>query len=272
MLERSTAVRGTTPQRGVIPHPGVTPPLSYKTDQLDDCAGATSFGGVGGQLVSARDRSPSIFLEPPSPDPTQIIYGPGWGRPMSPMDLPPEPRPKSPTPSKSSRLRPKLHLPLGRLGRSTSTDQRESNRLKEDLQLLVDNPVFNCENLRQRNFDAFFESGEPKYKLQPMTPNSAPTGSLSSASSQYSPQIDGRSTKSASGGGGGGRLVGSTENDGKAAMNSSSRSTEQSVSPNRERRAASVSSGVVPQKGDRCPQNTNFFIITNHIKIYSFAV
>lgn len=250
-LERSTAIRGTTPQRGLTPQRGATPQLSYETEQLDEYAGATSLGGGGGQLISARDRSPSVFLEPPSPDPTQIIYGPGWGRPMSPMDLPPEPRPKSPTPSKSSRLRPKLHLPLGRLGRSTSTDQRESNRLKEDLQLLVDNPVFNCENLRQRNFDAFFESGEPKYKLQPMTPNSAPTGSLSSASSQYSPQIDGRSTKSAGGGGGGGGLFAPTPNEGKTAMNSRSRSTEQPVSPNRERRAASVSSGVVPQKGDR---------------------
>ncbi|XP_018795905.1 PREDICTED: uncharacterized protein LOC108973251 isoform X2 [Bactrocera latifrons] len=247
-LERGTAIRGATPQHGLTPQRGATPQLSYETEQLDEYAGATSLGGGGEQLISARDRSPSVFLEPPSPDPTQIIYGPGWGRPMSPMDLPPEPRPKSPTPSKSSRLRPKLHLPLGRLGRSTSTDQRESNRLKEDLQLLVDNPVFNCENLRQRNFDAFFESGEPKYKLQPMTPNSAPTGSLSSASSQYSPQIDGRSTKSAGGGGGGGGLFAPTPNEGKTAMNSRSRSTEQPVSPNRERRAASVSSGVVPQK------------------------
>uniref|UniRef100_A0A0A1X8G1 Phosphofurin acidic cluster sorting protein 1 n=1 Tax=Zeugodacus cucurbitae TaxID=28588 RepID=A0A0A1X8G1_ZEUCU len=250
-LERSSAVRGTTPQRGLVPQRGATPQFSHDSDQLDEYTGATSLGAGGGQLISARDRSPSIFLEPPSPDPTQIIYGPGWGRPMSPMDLPPEPRPKSPTPSKSSRLRPKLHLPLGRLGRSSSTDQRESNRLKEDLQLLVDNPVFNCENLRQRNFDAFFESGEPKYKLQPMTPNSAPAGSLSSASSQYSPQIDGRSTKSAGGGGGGGGLFAPTPNEGKAALNSRSRSTEQPVSPGRERRAASVSSGVVPQKGDR---------------------
>ncbi|XP_054736674.1 uncharacterized protein LOC129243579 [Anastrepha obliqua] len=244
-LERSTAVGGSTPQRGLTPQRGATPQHSHELDHMDEYAGATSMGG-GGQLVSARDRSPSVFLEPPSPDPTQIIYGPGWGRPMSPMNLPPEPRPKSPTPSKSSRLRPKLHLPLGRLGRSTSTDQRESNRLKEDLQLLVDNPVFNCENLRQRNFDAFFESGEPKYKLQPKTPNSAPTGSLSSASSQYSPQMDARSMASGSGGGGG--LFARSPNEGKGAMNARSLSAEQPEMPSRDRRAASVSSGVVPQK------------------------
>ncbi|XP_017468746.1 PREDICTED: serine/arginine repetitive matrix protein 1-like [Rhagoletis zephyria] len=242
-LERSTAVRGTTPQRGMTPQRGATPQLSHEYDQMDEHAsGGASLGSGGGQLVGARDRSPSIFLEPPSPDPTQIVYGPGWGRPMSPMNLPPEPKPKSPTPSKSSRLRPKLHLPLGRLGRSTSTDQRESNRLKEDLQLLVDNPVFNCENLRQRNFDAFFESGEPKYKLQPKTPNSAPTGSLSSASSQYSPQMEPRSRE------GGGGLFAPSPNEGKMAMNSRQRSADQPEMPSRDRRAASVSSGVVPQK------------------------
>ncbi|XP_055380139.1 uncharacterized protein LOC129611176 [Condylostylus longicornis] len=106
-----------------------------------------------------RERSPSIFLEPPTPSPNlnrqqEPIYPSTKSAPSTPKST-----------SKASKLRPKLNISLGRLGRQ-QPEQVESARLKEDLKLHVENPVFNRENLRQRNFDAFFESGEPVYSLQ----------------------------------------------------------------------------------------------------------
>uniref|UniRef100_A0A1B0FQD2 Uncharacterized protein n=1 Tax=Glossina morsitans morsitans TaxID=37546 RepID=A0A1B0FQD2_GLOMM len=145
-------------------------------------ANRDSPGGDGDYAAGSakRERSPSILLELAPPDPTQPRLGPGWGRPMSPMDLPPEKSSSSRSPKLL--LKPKLHIPLGKLGRSVSSEPRESNRLREDLQLHVENPIFNTENLRQRNFDVFFDAGEPVYKLQPKSPLSAPTDSASGGS------------------------------------------------------------------------------------------
>ncbi|XP_065081962.1 uncharacterized protein Stacl isoform X2 [Ochlerotatus camptorhynchus] len=60
----------------------------------------------------------------------------------------------------------KLHLKLGRLRPHSSVEPSESARIREDLHIHVSNPVFTRENLRQRNFDAFFESGETVYSLE----------------------------------------------------------------------------------------------------------
>lgn len=212
-----------------------------------------------------RDRSPSIFLEPSTPDPTQPRLGPGWGRPMSPMDLPPEPSTSQKSPSsKTSRLRPKLHIPLGRLGRSTSSDQRESYRLREDLELQVENPVFNTENLRQRNFDAFFDSGEPVYKLQPKTSHtpsneSSTTGKVSPALDNYAGVYD-SSPRRGRGNTSGGLFARSHKDETRPK-------TSEHNDPARDVRSASMEPGSisaasggsasgVPQKGDRCPQFT----------------
>ncbi|EDW34970.1 GL20066 [Drosophila persimilis] len=219
-------------------------PFQRSSAAYDDEAGALG-GGLdygAGQLVS-RSRSPSIFLEPPtpSPDPTHAHFGPGWGRPMSPMDLPPEKSPSScvgpgvsagRSPTSKSRLRPKLHLPLGRLGRSTSSDTRESNRLREDVHVHVENPVFSSENLRQNNFDAFFEAREPVIKLQPRTPSSAPA----EGGRGYSPPLEGRAgvydsprTRSPAGksGGGGGLFARSPREDRDRMANARTRSADQ---------------------------------------------
>ncbi|KAL9912441.1 SH3 and cysteine-rich domain-containing protein isoform 8-T8 [Glossina fuscipes fuscipes] len=169
-LERGTAIsRGSTPLRSPAP-------LNAIYDE-DEAAGG---GGDYAAGSARRERSPSILLELAPPDPTQPRLGPGWGRPMSPMDLPPEKSSSSRSPKLL--LKPKLHIPLGKLGRSVSSEPRESNRLREDLQLHVENPIFNTENLRQRNFDVFFDAGEPVYKLQPKSPLSAPTDSASGGS------------------------------------------------------------------------------------------
>lgn len=133
--------------------------------------------------VEEQRKHSIIKLEPETCDPTKPRLGPGWGRPMSPMspmEFPTEVTTKAST--SKSRLRPKLHIPLSKLGKSPSTEAKESTRIREDLHLHVENPVFNTENLRQRNFDAFFDSGEPRYKLQPRIPASAPVpGGLGAA-------------------------------------------------------------------------------------------
>ncbi|BFG03288.1 flocculation protein FLO11-like [Drosophila madeirensis] len=218
-------------------------PFQRSSAAYDDEAGALggSLDYGAGQLVS-RSRSPSIFLEPPTPDPTHAHFGPGWGRPMSPMDLPPEKSSSSGvgsgigasrSPTSKSRLRPKLHLPLGRLGRSTSSDTRESNRLREDVHVHVENPVFSSENLRQNNFDAFFEAREPVIKLHPLTPNTVPA----EGGRGYSPPLEGRrgvydsprtrSPVGKSGGAGGDLFARSAREDRDRMANARSRSADQ---------------------------------------------
>lgn len=242
--------------------------------RLIDYGSAGAAGGATGAMVDARSRSPSIFLEPPSPDPTHAHFGPGWGRPMSPMDLPPEcsassVASKSPTSSKS-RLRPKLHIPLGRLGRSSSSDtrERESNRLREDVHVHVENPVFSSENLRQNNFDAFFEAREPVIKLQPRTPNTAtPDGrSYSPPLEKYAGVYDSPRTRSpagSAGGGGGGLFARSPREDRERALNARSRSADNwddagggalGGATGSSSAGAGRAGGGAHSKGDRCPQ------------------
>ncbi|XP_037816860.1 uncharacterized protein LOC119607140 [Lucilia sericata] len=230
-LERSTALRESTPLRynedpGMAMGAHLYPPIQYPTGSLEH---------------PSRESSPSILVEPPETDPTKPRLGPGWGRPMSPMELPPEPSTSQKSPSSKSRmLRPKLHIPLGRLGRSSSSDHKESHRLREDLELQVENPIFNTENLRQLNFDAFFDSGEPVYKLQPKTPATAPMdGSMGATlppldnyAGVYDSPRKNRNTSSS-----GGLFARSPKED--KLLSSRSKSTEQ-YDPIREGRASSV--------------------------------
>lgn len=167
-----------------------------------------------------------------------------------------------------------------------SSEHKESHRLREDLELQVENPIFNTENLRQRNFDAFFDSGEPVYKLQPKSPATAP---VDSATGLPLPPLDNyagvydsspRKNRNATGGG----LFSRSSKEDKL-LSSRSKSTEQ-YNPARDARASSLGpmhgsasvasagsgggggvggvgatgtapgsgSANVPQKGDRCPQ------------------
>lgn len=137
-------------------------------------------------ILSPRDRSPSVNF---SPD--DRIYDYDDRTPLYDTDttvnyvnrdrlLPPSPSPlsnpspttvsRSPNPSSGVKAKEKsksrLHLKLGRLRPHSSNEQSDSARIREDLQIHVSNPVFTRENLRQRNFDAFFESGETVYSLE----------------------------------------------------------------------------------------------------------
>jgi hypothetical protein len=73
---------------------------------------------------------------------------------------------------KKSKLKAKISkISLGKLGGKigASNEQLEaapSARLKEDLDIRIANPTFTRDNLRQKNFDAFFASGEPVYSLE----------------------------------------------------------------------------------------------------------
>jgi hypothetical protein len=72
------------------------------------------------------------------------------------------------SPKKKNRIKNKISkISLGKLGRPSSNDSEPtSSRLREDLDLRISNPTFTRENLREKNFDAFFASGEPVYSLE----------------------------------------------------------------------------------------------------------
>lgn len=75
----------------------------------------------------------------------------------------------------------RLHLSLGRLGRSKKEQPPpEPQRLREHHEIRISNPTFTRENLSARNYDAFFESGEPVYSLEYRTPVATPITSIDS--------------------------------------------------------------------------------------------
>lgn len=131
-----------------------------------------------------RERSPSEFFE------TAVSY---------PVLLPPSHSQENANRDKAkngNKKKSRLHLSLGRLGRHQELN--ETIRVRDELQYHVANPTFTRENLIQRNYDAFFESGEPVYSLEkrtldtPETPIDQPlertykqNTSMSSPSSSY---------------------------------------------------------------------------------------
>lgn len=99
------------------------------------------------QLLSC-ERIPSYFLEttPPNTNPVSSTTS-------------------TSATAKAKKPKSRLHISLGRL-RPHSHEQAETARIREDLEIHVTNPTFTRDNLRQRNFDAFFESGEINYSLE----------------------------------------------------------------------------------------------------------
>ena len=67
---------------------------------------------------------------------------------------------------KKSKIKSKLQISLGRLGRPHSHEPPPSRLRGEDLKIHVSNPTFTSDNLRANNYDAFFASGEPVYSLE----------------------------------------------------------------------------------------------------------
>ena len=132
-----------------------------------------------------RERSPSEFFE------TAVSY---------PVLLPPSHSQSGDKAKNGSKKKSRLHLSLGRLGRQKELN--ETIRVRDELDYRVANPTFTRENLFQRNYDAFFESGEPVYSLERRTldtpdvsfdqsssfdsAHNYPTSSMSSPLSNYS--------------------------------------------------------------------------------------
>lgn len=153
-------------------------------------------------------------------------------------------------------------ISLGKLGRPSSNEQVEppSLRLREDLEIKVTNPTFTHDNLRQKNFDAFFASGEPVYSLNrkdkqlsdsssllpPLTPQSAATTIDTPSSFAASPSTP---TSLSSG----------QRKNSIAALFSSKYTSKQSLQANntgsgkRPKSAELYRSVEGSVKGDRCP-------------------
>lgn len=122
--------------------------------------------------------------EPDSDDPA--VATPGTTRVLTADDLytgayypkaknrPPGSEPSIALGSAATNKPPKrrLHLRLGRLGKSSAAATKpEPARLRDVTDIRIANPTFTRENLQQRNYDAFFESGVPVYSLERrMTP------------------------------------------------------------------------------------------------------
>lgn len=157
---------------------------------------------------------------------------------------------------KKNKLKSKIHISLGRLGRPHSNEQTESqqqpqpSRVREDLDIRVSNPTFTSDNLRQKNFDAFFASGEPVYSLERKFEPEVPA----------SPSIELKPTQSTT------SLLGNRlHSSSLAKLNKASNFKPQSVPPSPTTPQYSIGSTERPksaeflrgveqsQKGDRCP-------------------
>ncbi|XP_037049008.1 uncharacterized protein LOC119083397 isoform X2 [Bradysia coprophila] len=101
-----------------------------------------------------REHTPSIHVEFANPGTTSYNHNP----------------PINKEKDESSKPKHRFHLSLGRLGRSKQSQKAEPARLRDVTEIRIANPTFTRENLVQRNYDAFFESGEPVYSLERRAP------------------------------------------------------------------------------------------------------
>uniref|UniRef100_A0A336MTD3 CSON004880 protein n=1 Tax=Culicoides sonorensis TaxID=179676 RepID=A0A336MTD3_CULSO len=93
--------------------------------------------------------------------PTYPSLGANTNTTIITTEKPPQP------PLKGKSPKSKLQLKFAKIGRPhSSPDPIESTRILEYHDIHVSNPTFTRDNLRQRNFDAFFESGEPVYSIE----------------------------------------------------------------------------------------------------------
>lgn len=93
-------------------------------------------------------------------------------------------KPPQPPPPKQGKPKSKLQLKFAKLGRPhSSPEPAESTRVLEYHDIRVSNPTFTRDNLRQRNFDAFFEAGESVYSIETKEKTSSP-------STEPSPTLD----------------------------------------------------------------------------------
>lgn len=132
--------------------------LNAEEESYDDYQTDTELLNEDSDAYFERERSPSEFFE------TAVSY---------PVLLPPSHSHASTSSNQGDKAKngnkkkSRLHLSLGRLGRHQELN--ETIRVRDELDYRVANPTFTRENLIQRNYDAFFESGEPVYSLEKRT-------------------------------------------------------------------------------------------------------
>lgn len=177
----------------------VTDAFGYPTSRVDN-------------YRHSREPTPSIYLEP-SPGATSNNHNPPISK------------------DKNTKPKHKLHINLGRLGRSKPNQKPEPARLRDVTEIRISNPTFTRENLVQRNYDAFFESGEPVYSLErraPPKPTPEPEPPPSSATDHRPNSL---------------KFFNKTKPS--VTFRSKSADVAESVE--------------VPQKGDRCPSQNFWF-------------
>lgn len=135
------------------PSPYPTTSAKHATHNVEtDAFGYPSTSRVDSRCSYSREHTPSIYLEPTSPGASSNNHNPPVNK------------------DKTTKPKHKLHLHLGRLGRSKQSQKPEPARLRDVTEIRIANPTFTRENLVQRNYDAFFESGEPVYSLERRAP------------------------------------------------------------------------------------------------------
>uniref|UniRef100_A0AAG5D3N8 Phorbol-ester/DAG-type domain-containing protein n=2 Tax=Anopheles atroparvus TaxID=41427 RepID=A0AAG5D3N8_ANOAO len=142
--------------------------LARQPQQQDSCESYELDGPSGAQTL-ADSTELAAFVDDGGPRNGTIPAATGISAPASPLGSPKGSGRGGPGREQGAgaKSKSKLQLKLGRLRPHSSIDQCETaSRVREDQHIHVSNPVFTRDNLRQRNFDAFFESGEQVYSLE----------------------------------------------------------------------------------------------------------
>lgn len=149
-------------QEAVVPSIGIRPPISNHSNSL-----SRQNSNLRSSLNShRRDPSPNVSFADDymNKSRTSVVDESNFRADdsLGSTNLALESKKKNNFKSKISKIS------LGKLGRPSSNEQAEpvSSRLREDLDIRVSNPTFTHDNLRAKNFDAFFASGASVYSLE----------------------------------------------------------------------------------------------------------
>lgn len=206
----------------------------------------TDVFGYKSTYIDSRTRSPSIVIEPSTPGATYPSSSSQQHHLLQQQISVDKQSTSTAAPAKPAKSKHRLHLRLGNLGRSKQTKTPEPARLRDVTDIHIANPAFTRENLVQRNYDAFFESGEPVYSLehrappQPEPEPEPPPELDSSHLHSHRPHSLGFFHKS-------------PKNSRSGGVSSSGTTASSAGGKFRSKSAEIVESVEVPQKGDRCP-------------------
>lgn len=156
-------------------------------------------------------------------------------------------------PTKPGKPKSKLQLKFAKLGRPHSNPEpAESARVLEYHDIRVSNPTFTRDNLRQRNFDAFFEAGESVYSIETKEKTSSPSTDIDDGTVFVTPPIPVKPSKTS-------KLNFLKRNKSTQKQPIPTINTQQQPSSRRGSRSSDILLIVEePQKGDRCTPIDDF--------------